>query len=455
MKASPQRSGLGDSLLRSPFKLSIPGLTKPSGPPSPFKESLLQSPARRPQSPMKVTEAGSPCKPMSTFAVTPKAGTFKISRFTTPRTLTKSVMHPRQMIPPTSEDMTEESASELVEDLTLTPKLLFGGRLSSIVPREIDSAVATSNSIIEETEDSDIFVDELAMDSVVVQEPSLLGTIVVDSGTPTGPLPENETNSFALRGVDENPFIDYDSEDELASPTPFLTMMKTPRITAVVKTFSTRHEENLGFTPLAKQLNDWMASSPEKSELGASDSDCSPSQSVDEAVSPDGQASPVKSTYFDDEMSVRDDLEINEAAAELDDELTEDPIMETINFEPVELDEEDVALAEEAEEMSLLELEEIIGFEEDLEEDAEMEDEIDEVHAHQSVEIVHAEQELAIAQGSEDLFLNEQVDNDVIGNMDFDSVQPLAEAQQLNSQVNMVRPFDKYYFCCIKLTLIH
>jgi hypothetical protein len=90
-----------------------------------------------------------------------------------------------------------------------------------------------------------------------------------------------------------------------------------------------------------------MAASPTKSESSASDE----ASSSDEAVA---ESSPVKSTFFEDEMSVRDEpADAPEPAS------TEPDIMD--DFNSVELEEEDLELAQEADEMSLLEPEHVPG----------------------------------------------------------------------------------------------
>jgi hypothetical protein len=64
------------------------------------------------------------------------------------------------------------------------------------------------------------------------------------------------------------------------------------------------------------------------------------------------QPSPSKSSFFEDEMSVRDELA---AAPEPEEPQLEAPELDEPEFSPVELDEEDLELAHEADEMSLLE----------------------------------------------------------------------------------------------------
>jgi hypothetical protein len=373
-KASPQKVELGGSRLGSPFRLPHPATHSDSST-SQFRASLLQSPARRPQSPTKVTESGSPSRSSnnnSVFSQTPKANTFKISRFATPKTLNKSIARSGQMLPPSAPPKMSIAAPEgsnmPASNMSAEPSLKFSGRLSSIMPREADPALNPSEPITEESEEQSSNQEETALDPMIVDEVETIeveDSMDTQSTTPPYSPPRNSTGAFGLREEDENPLQDSDSEDELASgspkyspvplagfnisshdfasspatPTPFAAIMKTPgtsmgpRSCADIR--SVRREKT-GFTPLARQLTDWMAASPDKSgkpEDGGSDVE---------------QPSPAKSTFFEDEMSVRDQMVAVPAP-----EAPEPNIID--EFGPVELDEEDLALANEADEMSLLE----------------------------------------------------------------------------------------------------
>ncbi|KAG0645680.1 hypothetical protein D0Z07_8576 [Hyphodiscus hymeniophilus] len=374
LKTSPQRASFMGSLMKSPIKLSLP----PSNANEPtsnteFKTSTLQSPARRPQSPTKVSEHGSPIRsrnpnPMIS-GMTPRPSTFKISRFATPKTLTKTAARPGRMLPPSAVKniATENRQDEISGSNDLSaPSLNFSGRLSSIMPREVDSALSTSEIIVEMTEANSTIVVEQPCEPMVVDDQHG-NEESMDASTTTPPCspPRNSTGAFALREVDENPFMDSDSEDELASVspkyspshfvatpathTPFVPLNKTPK--SQKSSFKDRRSE-IGFTPLAKQLTDWMAASPEKPDQDDSASDpttprAAPSTDIANIV----QLSPAKSSFFDDEMSVRDEIQSAPAIA--------DDVIDEQNFTPVEVVEEDLALADEAEEMSLLEPDEI------------------------------------------------------------------------------------------------
>lgn len=388
-KASAQKLTMGNSLLQSPFKPSLPA-PKVATENSPLKASLLQSPARRPQSPTKVGENGSPTRSTnnaSLFAGTPKASTFKISRFATPRTVTKSAVRPGHMAASSVAAATGSPVSKDDSDSTMMvaePSLTFSGRLSSIMPRDADPAFEKSEPIAEEIETLSI------ADNAQVNEPMAVDVadvmyedVVVDHNTtPPASPPRDSTGfsaAFALRESDDSPFDDSESEDELASgspsyspvpissfnishdfasspatPSPFKAIAKTPKTTSTQRSLESTRKSKIGFTPLARQLSDWMAASPEKSDADESLEEASPTKLVsqrNEDATP--RPSPAKSTFFEDEMSVRDEL-----AAEPEVLAQEEDILDA-NFEPVDLDEEDMALAMEADEMSMLEPDEI------------------------------------------------------------------------------------------------
>ncbi|KAH8600961.1 hypothetical protein B0O99DRAFT_609960 [Bisporella sp. PMI_857] len=421
MKSSPQKLNLGETMFKSPFKFSHP-TQHPGEPTSAFKASMLQSPARRPPSPTKVMENGSPSRsgPLN-LGATPKASTFKISRFTTPRTLTKSAFRPGLMLPPStlSKDSAQDSKDEnAMPDNVGTPaaqKSMFSGRLSSIMPREVDSALLTVETVVEDNEDQ-VMVDQVETEDAITREDIITVNSVAEEFTPQ-PL-QTISSAFTLRDNNDSPFDDSesDSEDELtlgsqrssgplgdfkrassdfksspATPSPFSAIAKTPR-NSVAKSAKSVRSQKIGFTPLAKQLTEWMAASPEKSESVATEPDelsgIPECNRTEENISM--QPSPSKSTFFDDEMSVREEMQ---SVPEEDDE-----ILDSINFAPVELDEEDLDLALEADELSVLEPEEIVGFQQDLEflndaEQAKQNEELDLLDAIQSEDVTIIQQQ--------------------------------------------------------------
>ncbi|KAI9640987.1 hypothetical protein NHQ30_010414 [Ciborinia camelliae] len=430
LKSSAQRFEFGQSM-RSPFKPNL-FAPEPSTTASSFKASLLQSPARRPQSPTKVNEAGSPTKNIhlaSIFDATPKVSTFKISRFETPRTLMKSAIRPGPMFPPIpsstvkNNGLNDSSMSKETKAFP-TPVLEFSGRLSSILPRSADPAFSTAlgltpqiNKPVEPVIDD---IQEQSDEPIAFENTEdVVDTIEVQSTTPPCSPPRNRIGfSFELREERTSSEDNSESEDELASvaekhsPTPltnfqistndfasspatpakFASNNKTPKTAAAqssVRSLRRFNQEKIGFTPLAKQLSDWMARSPEKfDESDEENADpISPTRKasgkevyadVVTALASPAVASPAKSSYFEDEMRIRDELNMaeNESATlnEVDAEISEP------EFDDIELLAEDLDLAEEADELSMLDPE---AFEEgnveesDESDDANEEDEED------------------------------------------------------------------------------
>jgi len=401
LKTSPKKFNLGDSILKSPFKSSIQQ-SKPAT--SPFKASLLQSPAKRPQSPAKVSSLGSPGRLRPPMDATPK---FTVSRFgATPRTATKSINPPRRSLLGSPSKQASEEIPSIDSNLNATAIRPFPGRLSSILPREVDPIMhgttasmdtAPSNIIIQEEDVSSI--DPINGDAMIIDsEPQDIDMVVEDprSTTPTNSPSRHSIGDFSLR--DEDPFQDSDSEDELASgspkyspaplnafnnsckdfaspatPTPAFPVHKTPK-TAVVYRSGTGYQHNIarchsvksrkdqsGFIPLSRQLSNWMSATAESSSPSSDEEkNRSPITSeFDQGVRPDIetviQPSPTKSTFFEDAMT-SENLAEGSASDDVLDALsakTNDGI-DALSFAPQTLDEEDLALAVEADEMSLI-----------------------------------------------------------------------------------------------------
>ena len=355
-KTSPKGSHLGDYLHRSPVKLPPP-TSKSTDLSAPAPISPLRSPARRPQSPMKVSENGSPSRSRnisSTSVATPNLNAFKISKFATPRTLTKGAARAEQILG--SKPSTTHTQN-------------FSGRLSSILPRDSDPVLSTSEPDASDME-GHLEIDQEDDLMVIDETVTVVGAPVESDITDPLEFPfKSITGAFNLREVDDNPFQDSESEDELGPGSPtrptapaglrtsasspstpilFTALSKTPRTAKSVKV--SESQVSIGFTPLAHQLGDWMPVSPDRRgtvglEIRPENGEMENTISANIAAAT--QSSPAKSSYFDDEMSVRDGMQMT--AGKTDEEIVD------ADFSPVELDEEDYALAHEADEMSLLE----------------------------------------------------------------------------------------------------
>ncbi len=121
--------------------------------------------------------------------------------------------------------------------------------------------------------------------------------------------------------------------------------------------------------PLAEQLSNWRANSAQKVSsrtdgvLSLQQGDVENEAAREGEISPSAEEPMTAPTFFDDEMSVRFHVAIQEAAEGAADESSEDIAGEPV-FEGISVTQEDVALAAEADEMSLMEpeqLEELIN----------------------------------------------------------------------------------------------
>ncbi|KAG9242304.1 hypothetical protein BJ878DRAFT_178814 [Calycina marina] len=433
LRLSPQKNNSGSNLFNSPFKFSALS-QKLAEDNSPLKVSMLQSPARRPQ----VSEAGSPTQSnMTTFAVTPKVSTFKVSRFTATPLTVKTPSRAGQMLPPSNVKLlvtNDEQIHEPADDNLETSNASFSGRLSSIMPREIDADVMAVETISEEGE------DQVMLDVEETPETNEADvTTVVESKTETINTPGSPsqaiTEAFNFREINEYPFEDSDSEDELASdspsfspgpfngrnlsndfhmipatPTPVVSMAKTPRTSATVRSAKL---QKLGFTPLAKQLTEWMAASPEKSENDFSDSD---ELSTIPDTLPATLQITAKTHFFDDEMSVRDEILVDQAVAVKDN--AEDTILD------------------EADELSVLEPEDIRGFQNGLNfltSEADQEGEVnDELALLEIASIEHPHDEVADQVSTEQEVMKEELD--IEHSLEEEMIEYQVVEQQISEQ---------------------
>lgn len=114
-------------------------------------------------------------------------------------------------------------------------------------------------------------------------------------------------------------------------------------------------EMKIGFTPLAAQLDNWMAASPVKA-AAVIDSPTVPISlfpQPEELVTPQPDPSPAKSQYFEEQMGVLEEM------AEASEPEATAPFDIDQGFEPFDLDGEDMALADEADEMSMLDVDQL------------------------------------------------------------------------------------------------
>lgn len=377
------QSPLKAPLIQSPAKrppmpikaLELGGPSRQDNSTSPFKMSLLQSPARRPLSPLKKAPE------QSMFSQSPAPKSVLLSA--TPFRANEQAEQDDDADEPVEMALEEEDDSE--EESTSPTQLHFPGRLSAVMPRHADPALiedmaAVSGSDEDETDHDEDESDLLAQDQenediveelgdpMVLDDPEAGDENVSSASASTTPPHSPPKQAFEMFGKLRQKDIDIDyseSEDELttqlipssliaaATPVAASSSKKTPRSRG---SFLKTRSSAAGFTPLAAKLNNWSARSPVKNG--------SPSKTPRAEVLADITAiagdSPAKSTFFEDEMSVRAQPvleESNESADELGLGATAE--IEEPEFDDIDVTEEDLALAAEANEMSVLDPEQV------------------------------------------------------------------------------------------------
>jgi hypothetical protein len=430
---SPARKMGTVPLPGSTVKLSNSSTGQP-GSSSPFKASLLQSAAKRPQSPIKGINFGSVTKPqhtqsamkMSMFQSPAKRAIPGFKPLTEPRRMqdfndsplskpitiatttlaTASRPSEKLMLEDEPENNDEAIFSESIEDLE------FPGRLSAILPRHADPALQTDAAITTfspaEVDRRDkplegfsmaggpvelipaeansfpqspmIMIDkelDAAAGELNIPDPVAEPTVSVALATSVftsivQPL-ELETRDTMLQ-LRETKTRDHDSDDEdnttmhLYPATPTSVgrhVFKGETNENKQSTTKASRRSTMGFTALTKQLSAWSANSPCKSSqptttrtvITIDDSTCG----VNTTSPQTNEESAMSARFFDDEMSVRPDGSNNSQIVDAEAPMKNDEGLELNEpfFDDILVTEEDIALAEEATEMSLMEHEQI------------------------------------------------------------------------------------------------
>ncbi|KAI1854180.1 hypothetical protein JX266_001321 [Neoarthrinium moseri] len=405
------------SILQSPAKrpqVPIMALQAPSSshnseqPRSPSKLSFLQSPAKRPMSPFKVLGSVSRSSEKETSTSEEHA---KTPAEAEPAAF--QPIAPEQDPEPLAEPVADENCDNDIEmsqsddeDLESPAQLEFPGRLSAVLPRHADPALQDKPSptkALSTEQLQPVEVDEaVSAPEPVAVEAAHGDPMEVDGASAEEPMPSSPPTKhtpqpavqaanpmFGLRQKDLVPQDIYDSEDELAlsgksvpkfredttlsfsgvpaTPTPGSSRTSRNALpSSAIKNAgrairSVSRGPKLGFTPLARQLGDWRASSPSKTEGDeAMTADAEEYSLLENDIPATADRSPSKGTFFEDEMKIRAEMELDleadaeaEMMAALEADLAanyEDPV-----FDDVPITSEDVELAAEADEMSLLE----------------------------------------------------------------------------------------------------
>ncbi|KAF9876700.1 hypothetical protein CkaCkLH20_05546 [Colletotrichum karsti] len=350
-----------------------------------FKASLLQSPAKRPLSPIK-----SLAKPQESLEEMQSPAT-KPLLLSTPTALppmkrsSEKLMEEEAGQSDDEEEQLDEIAEAMLnESIHLEEPMQFPGRLSAVLPRHADPVFkkdmpaaeaseedldnADEIDVVQQGEEAsepteeDVIAAETAIDDEFEGEP-----MMVDDEAYFQPSVQINAPSgiFGLRQKDMDPYhsMDSDSDDELANSPRVSVAHKfvplTPSPAKSRQSIAKPRASNMGFTPLAQKLNAWSAGSPAKgSKTPATASAQVPEDAASVAGTPRAYDSPLRSTYFEDEMTVRADMEAqNEIEAAIEAEIS--AAAEDVDFDDVMVTDEDMALAAEANEMSLMEPEQL------------------------------------------------------------------------------------------------
>lgn len=330
---------------------------------SPFKQSLLQSPAKRGFSPYKPAVAPEPEEPTDRRSPAP-----------TPVLLCS---------PPAAEENDEPSGAGPVEieeeseaddddeDADSPSQAEFDGRMSTVLPRDVDPALDHATSVVEteqgeEDDDDDgddcetVMLEEQSDHHVEifedvgqpmdVDEPEVQTENVATgdvSTTPPNSPPRESLFMFGLREKDLIPFdMTYsESEDEITRDMTANTASPAKSTRGSVKRART---SGLGFTPLARRFDEWQARSPLKPKTPKTQK--SPETREDSSGLKDFIN---KGTFFDDEMCARQEQTANDSANDTD-PLSAIPDIKDPVIEDISITEEDLDLAAEANEMSVM-----------------------------------------------------------------------------------------------------
>lgn len=375
----PTKTGLLQSpAKRQPLNLNPLGADITGGSSvSPVKLSFLSSPAKRPPV--------SPIKPLPRHIEEEEP----MNQTPAPKPTLLASPLPREALDNSEE--AHRAANEDVDDDEAMPdsptRLSFPGRLSAVLPRHADPALTPSipatPEVVSQPDIQEPPIEYEAEDDNEfegVEEPMVLDNpavevLAVEAASTTPPAsPKTANPMFGLREKDLHPY-DSDSEDESPvkhgkSTSAFSALPATPCLTSGDKLKSMRSasrstakklgvEDPLGFTPLAQQLSGWTAGpSPLKTgTYSASPIGFAAVDSREHAASPARKAAstptaPAQNTFFEDEMHIRpESTEVEEdAATEVED--NDEVMLEDLSFT-----EEDMELAAEANEMSLVEKE--------------------------------------------------------------------------------------------------
>ncbi|PHH60180.1 hypothetical protein CDD81_1960 [Ophiocordyceps australis] len=334
---------------------------------SAMKSSMFQSPAKRAIPGFKpFTE---PRRPASSLVSLPDLQALALA--TPTRSSTHCPSH-RLMVEEEAE-FEEEMSDESIE------KPRFNGRLSTVMPRHMDPVLLSAEldapadeddqvqlvdtSVAQVMEEEDVGLQDLPDEGDEAKQDGSMSlddimAAMEDSGEisrqDAALLPcvvEHGNAAYELRQEVMDPYYNAESDsevdDEVVAPANDVTL--TPARFAKGLDLGSSRRSTLGFTSLTERFGSWAASSPEKTKATAGKLDCGA-----ETPSVDACDMAVESNFFNDEMVIKQQDEITlwseSKALEIQDVDLEQDVMAT---------QEDLCLAQEAHEMSMMDPEQL------------------------------------------------------------------------------------------------
>ena len=392
---------------------------------SPFKSSLLQSAAKRPPSPIKSLQMGAAHKPeqqlsafkssllqspakravpgMKLFVESCSKGTAEGISMSSVVKSTAQALQPNERRRPSEKLLLDEDlAGDLNDDdddeVFKKPmtNIQFPGRLSAVLPREVDpdddssvfdeqseagdTAVVTGeeeemNAAHEHVDTPSLRADNgehieqqliqncspthakasvdpnteksIVVDEIVVQTAGSKDEEEIKEASPYQVPVQSDNPLFQLREKDLDPCQGIDSDDEDDAT---LHSRGTPTLSSLAIQQNSRRS-TLGFTTLADQFGAWPAASPMKTPgISMTETADLPKES---SGLPSGTPPP-NVNFFEDEMHVHHDGGEQSKAEDTVSQAHSAKVVEDPIFDDVMVVDEDIALAQEAEDMSLL-----------------------------------------------------------------------------------------------------
>lgn len=352
------------SLLQSPAKRPPVAMTPVDLAPntceqaisSPFRQSLFQSPAKRLFSPVK--PARTPEEPTEARSPAPT---------------------PVLLCPPPAVDEADDIVAEAIDtaveadavdegDATGPSESDFNGRMSTLLPREVDTASNEATTHVDESaqdedcetvvlEDEDHNQVEEALEadeSIVVVGELESQTEDAEPGdvstTPPDSPPKETLDMFGLRQDDLLPFdTTYPESDD--EPTRVMTPKTVSPVKQMRGSTMRPRTSGFGFTPLARRFDEWQARSPQKTPTAR--------QSVGAKQDTPGARESIGTAFFEDEMSVRPDGAALDSGSDTEPLSAGIPEIKDPVLEDISITDEDLELAAEANEMSVMSPEQV------------------------------------------------------------------------------------------------